>query len=176
MYDYNQGNLSFVKSADIPVTVENVVAAQNVPVEYEIVVVSLSSKKTSKNIQVVFKKGEEYLTFEDIIKLDIKPENIKVLMGETENNPKAESSATGTYHPEGGSGVEHKFDKDPLFVCRNNEYSQNDSFSSKYPNAGFMKIHCQNNFEDNKDFTVKIENVPKASFKDGTIEGKTFNN
>lgn len=173
MYDYNQGNLSFVKSADIPVTVENVYAALSVPENIEIVIVSFSSRASSKNIQLVFKKEDgSYLTFEDIIKLDIKPENFKITMGDTVNNPKADSNGQGTYHPEGSTGVEHKFTDSPLFVCRNNEYGGN--FASTYPKAGFMKVHCEKEFEKDKIYTVAIENVFGAAFKTATKDKPTF--
>ena len=93
-------------------------------------------------------------------------------MGGTTNNPKAEAGKTGSYRPEGQSEVEHSFKDDPLFVCRNNEYGGN--FSTNYPGAGFMKVHCENEFENNAEFVVAIENVDKANFVSATKKAGTF--
>ena len=161
---------------DIKKTVESTTAALTKPQEVEIEIFSFSSRTNSKNIQLCFKGEDGDLSFEEIINLGIKPENVKVTMGGKDNPLKADDSGTGTYYPSGNTtGVEHKFDKDPIFVCRNDEYSAGGkgAFVNQHPGAGFMKIHCQNNFE-NGEFTVSIENVEKANFKPAT-KSATFN-
>lgn len=140
----------------------------------EIEIVSFSSKKASKNIQLVFKnkKTGEYCTFEEIVGWNLKPENFTVMMGDKENELKAEN-ATGSYHPSGNTAeVEHSFKDSPIFVCRNDEYG-GVTFATSYPNAGFMKIHCKDNFVDKAEFTVSIS-AEKVEFIPATKTAGTF--
>ena len=171
----SQGRQALFSPTDIKKTVESTTAALTKPQEVEIIIYSFCSKKASKNIQLCFKGEDRDLSFEEIVNLGIKPENVKVTI-DGEENPLGTDSGTGTYYPSGSTtGVEHKFDKDPIFVCRNDEYSSGGkgAFANQHPGAGFMKIHCKNDFK-NGEFTVSIENVEKANFKPAT-KSATFN-
>lgn len=132
----------------------------------EIEIYSFCSKAESKNIQLVFKYDDgTYVSFEDIVSWKVKPENFTITMDGKENPPYAEngSTHTGSYLASGKTNVEHSFEKNPIFVCQNDEYGSN--FATTVKDGGFMKVHCKTKFENNKEFTVAINNIPNVIFK-----------
>ena len=169
----SKGRAEFLSAFDIKNTEESTEAMIFAPEDIQIEIVSASSQGGSKNIQLVFKKVKEkmYCTFEEIVRFGIEPKNITVLMNDRVNELKSgDDSKTGTYYPSGNStGVEHHFKDSPLFICRNDEYDTNGWFKGKYPNAGFLKVHCKDDFQSTMKLTVSIKDIVKANFLDGTF-------
>ena len=144
--------------------------------DVQIEIYSFSSRGESKNIPLVFKEQNCYVSFADIVSWKLKPENFTIMMGDNENAPHAENGQdhTGSYWASGVESVEHSFEHNPIFCCMNNEYDKGGSFSTKCPGAGFVKVHCTTKFTNSTKFTVSISGVENVNFKTGEKTSETF--